>query len=105
MPQPQRPQGVPFDSERMELNPDLLEGWTRQATGAPESDFGTARWHQNFDGWDLVGGIPNNSVFMFGDQNRSNSLQNPSEPTDQSRAGFEGLAASLNGGGWLTGLD
>ena len=42
---------------------------------------------------------------MFGDQNRSNSLQNPSEPTDQSRAGFEGLAASLNGGGWLTGLD
>ncbi|KAJ6444272.1 nitrogen assimilation transcription factor nirA [Purpureocillium lavendulum] len=144
--QPQTTQDMQFESERLELSPDLLEGWTRQATGTPQSSFGTsfmpvnaegilsnngnqagarqvapgqgfgisgqrwiindsARWQQNFDGWELAGSVPNSSLFLFGDQSRSNSIQSPSEATDQRRGGFEGLATSLSGGGWLQGLD
>lgn len=143
------PRPVAFDAGRMDFSPDLLDGWTRQATGAPGADFATsflpvggesmppssggqepatssyvppsgagigingqrwilndsARWQQNFNGWDLVGSVPSNSVFVFGGANRDDGIHGPSETAEQASAGFEDLTASLNGGGWLPGLD
>lgn len=70
----------------------------------------SVHWHQSFESWDMPGngtGTPtaggNGQMFMFGGENRST-------PSDSSRDlgqldGFDGLGASLNNGGWLTGLD
>lgn len=68
----------------------------------------SVHWHQSFESWDMnnnAGGNPTNGnggMFMFG--------ENRSTPSDSSRDlgqldGFDGLGASLNNGGWLTGLD
>lgn len=65
-----------------------------------------ARWQHNFEGWGMGGSVPPNGVFMFSNS-RSNSFHQPSGACqdDQGPPVFEGLTASLSGGGWLPGLD
>ncbi|PNY23993.1 Nitrogen assimilation transcription factor nit-4, partial [Tolypocladium capitatum] len=64
----------------------------------------SARWHQNFEGWGVGGSLPADAVFVFG-HNRNNIHQAPLDASEQALTNFEGLAASLSGGGWLQGLD
>lgn len=71
----------------------------------------SVHWQQSFETWDMGANgnqNQNGQVFMF-DDNRStpssgtrdmSQLDGINEPM-----GFEGLSASLNNGGWLTGLD
>ncbi|KAK7422240.1 Nitrogen assimilation transcription factor nit-4 [Neonectria punicea] len=72
----------------------------------------SARWHQSFETWQMANNGQDASVFMFGEggndgtPNTNNtegntSMQAESDPL----AAFDGLGASLTGGGWLPGLD
>ncbi|KAF4512970.1 hypothetical protein G6O67_000293 [Ophiocordyceps sinensis] len=78
-------QAVAFDSQRWMLND-------------------SARWHQNFEGWDVDGGVPVGSVFMFGSNANEGIHQGTPDDGTQGRANLDGLA-SLNDKGWLTGLE
>lgn len=66
----------------------------------------SARWQQNFEGWAMGGGMGPAGVFMFG-ENHGNTFNPPASTGEDSQGhvAFEGLNASLNGGGWLPNLD
>ncbi|KAL6354584.1 hypothetical protein LRP88_11927 [Fusarium phalaenopsidis] len=72
----------------------------------------SARWHQSFEAWQMANSGQDNSVFLFGDSsNQDTPASNPesnasmqNEVNDQ-MAAFDGLGATLSGGGWLPGLD
>lgn len=68
----------------------------------------SARWAQGFESWDTgSGGGGGNSMFMFqdnGGRNGGNSANVRADSGDP-LAGFDGLAETLNAGGWLPGLD
>ncbi|KAH6895228.1 fungal-specific transcription factor domain-containing protein [Thelonectria olida] len=73
----------------------------------------SARWHQSFETWQMANGGQDASVFVFGDNGNSdtpstnNTDGTPNIPTESNDplAAFDGLGASLTGGGWLPGLD
>lgn len=72
----------------------------------------SARWHQSFEAWQMANTGQDGGVFMFGegasqDTPNTNPERNVSMQTDNREqiASFDGLGASLPGGGWLPGLD
>ena len=146
-------QGTSFDTGRIEISPDMLEGWARQDAGASTSGFDpaflpannnssnsngiapsdgnsqcyteqvlpvgqganingqnwilndSARWHQNFQGWDIGGNLTTDSFFTFGHDRNGGTQQDASDISEPAPISFEGLTASLSGDGWLPGLD
>jgi hypothetical protein len=73
----------------------------------------SARWHQSFESWQMANSGQDASVFVFGDNgnsdtpstNNTDGTPNISTESNDPLAAFDGLGASLTGGGWLTGLD
>ncbi|KAF4471694.1 NIT-4 pathway-specific regulatory nit-4 [Fusarium albosuccineum] len=72
----------------------------------------SARWHQSFEAWQMANSGQDNSVFMFDDgSNQDTPNTNPDSNNSMQAeandhlAAFDGLGASLSGGGWLPGLD
>ncbi|KAF4982749.1 hypothetical protein FZEAL_1702 [Fusarium zealandicum] len=73
----------------------------------------SARWHQSFEAWQMANSGQDNSVYMFGegganqDTPKTHMESNASiqAETNDQIAAFDGLGASLSGGGWLPGLD
>ncbi|KAM5348444.1 hypothetical protein ACJ41O_008268 [Fusarium nematophilum] len=72
----------------------------------------SARWHQSFEAWQMANSGQDNSVFMFGDSNNQDTPNTNTESNASMQAeandplaAFDGLGASLSGGGWLPGLD
>ncbi|KJZ78060.1 hypothetical protein HIM_02697 [Hirsutella minnesotensis 3608] len=66
----------------------------------------SARWHHHFGAWDMRGGMPPNSVFMFGNHRNNGAPQQGSvNPNEQPAPNLDDLAVSLNEKGWLPGLD
>lgn len=73
----------------------------------------SARWHQSFESWQMANGGPDASVFVFGEKgnsetpstNNTDGTPSMSNESNDPLAAFEGLGASLTGGGWLPGLD
>lgn len=71
----------------------------------------SARWQHGFQGWDMgagAGPVSQQQVFTFGDDQSDTSSRNGMRrPSDgqQYNMSFEGLDASMSGGGWVTGLD
>jgi len=67
-----------------------------------------ARWQHNFESWGIcdISGPPPDEAFPFS-RKRNTSFHKASETgqDDHGPAGFEGLAASLSGGEWLSSLD
>jgi hypothetical protein len=81
----------------------------------------SARWQQSFETWDMGPGGPvppgnsdsSGGIYVFGDVSDGNRIadgsQGPNQRAiqhgDEIEGAFDGLWASLNGGGWLPGLD
>jgi len=82
----------------------------------------SARWQQSFETWNLGAGGPlppgqpdaASGVYVFGDVTGGGVMpdggqgqlgQRSAQHGDEVEGAFDGLGASLNGGGWLPGLD
>lgn len=63
-----------------------------------------AKWHQNFEAWNMPGSMPtNDQMFMFTDGNSGMPPRQSSEDTSNA-SNFDNLS-SLTSNGWLPGLD
>jgi hypothetical protein len=73
----------------------------------------SARWQQSFEAWNIASQSTNsNSMFVFGEggsptvaTGTNGAIRNTRADSNEQPSGFEGLGTSLNGGGWLPGLD
>ncbi|KAK2595955.1 Nitrogen assimilation transcription factor nit-4 [Conoideocrella luteorostrata] len=105
-PMNQRP-SVPQDNQRQAVPrrmPSVPDNSTPNGQDWMLTDG--ARWQQNFEGWSTGGNGPPPGLLMFND-NRTNSAHQTSaaRQDDQGPPCFDGLSASLSGGGWLPELD
>lgn len=64
----------------------------------------SARWQHSW-GMDGNNHATSGQVFMFGDERNNNTEGNLRSESNNNVPGFEGLGTSLNGEGWLPGLD
>ncbi|KAI8155696.1 Nitrogen assimilation transcription factor nit-4 [Colletotrichum sp. SAR 10_70] len=63
-----------------------------------------AKWHQNFEAWNMPGSMPtNDQMFMFADNNNGMPPRQSSEDTSNA-SNFDNLS-TLTSNGWLPGLD
>ncbi|PFH61220.1 hypothetical protein XA68_17975 [Ophiocordyceps unilateralis] len=61
----------------------------------------SAKWHHNFEGWDVGTASP---VFTFGQSHNSNIMQTPQDGNEQPRVHLNSLA-TMSDKAWLPGLD
>lgn len=115
----QQPQGMPFDAGRMGLGLDVLEGWTRQATSAPEPDYqgspfltvgGSAMSAGGSRGAEARQATAGQGVnisqhWILSDSARWHHNFEGWDMDEQVPAEWEGLTASMGGVGWLPALD